>query len=352
MIIYEIIYHIYLYKLNLLSAMTSEKKKDRPHYIDLLESGELHNRSLLMEDILRDCTLCPRDCHIDRTKDREGFCRSGDLPIVSGYCVHYGEEPVISGTKGSGTIFFGNCNLRCVFCQNHQISQPAGTLNGDAVSHERLAEIMLKLQEMGCHNINFVSPSHFVAQIVKGIEIAASKGLCIPLVYNSNGYDALPTLKYLDGVIDIYLPDIKYADDRYASTYSKAKDYVRHSRAAILEMKRQVGDLVVDSSGVAIKGLIIRHLVLPNDLADSEESLMFIKEELGRETVISVMSQYFPTHKAVRYPLLSRPIREREYERVLEWLERFELENGWIQDYSSKDYYCPDFEKDYPFVTD
>lgn len=330
--------------------MTSGKRKDRPRYINLLESGELHNRSLLIEDILRDCTLCPRDCHINRTKGKEGFCRSGYLPVVSSYCPHHGEEPVLSGTMGSGTIFFGNCNLRCVFCQNHQISQPAGTLNGEEVSHERLAEVMLELQEMGCHNINFVSPSHFVAQIVKSVEIAASKGLYIPLVYNSNGYDALQTLRYLDGIIDIYLPDIKYADDRYASEYSKAKDYVKHSRAAILEMKRQVGGLVVDSSGVAIKGLIIRHLVLPNDLADSEESLRFIKEEVGMETFMSVMSQYFPAHKAGRYPLLSRPVREREYEMVLEWLDKFGLENGWVQDYSSKDYYCPDFEREQPFV--
>lgn len=322
----------------------------RPRYIDLMESGEIHNRSLLIEDILRDCAICPRDCHIDRISDKEGFCRSGYLPIVSGHCVHHGEEPVLSGTKGSGAIFFGNCNLRCVFCQNHQISQPSGALKGEEVSHERLAEIMLGLQEIGCHNINFVSPSHFAAQIVKSVEIAVSKGLSIPLVYNSNGYDALQTLKYLDGIIDIYLPDIKYADDSCASEYSNAKDYVRHSRAAILEMKRQVGDLVVDSSGVAIRGLIIRHLVLPNELAGSEESLRFIKEEVGSGTFISVMSQYFPTHKADRYPLLSRPIRSREYERALEWLERFGLENGWIQDYSSKDYYCPDFEREQPFI--
>jgi putative pyruvate formate lyase activating enzyme len=186
-------------------------------YLDLLQSGELHDRPALLEGMLSDCTLCPRDCRADRTKDEHGFCRSGYLPIVASYCVHHGEEPVISGTRGSGTIFFSYCNLRCVFCQNHQISQPVRTLKKQEVSFERLAEIMLELQAMGCHNINLVSPSHFVAQIVKAVEIAASRGLSIPLVYNSNGYDSVQTLKLLDGIIDIYLPDIKYADDNTAS---------------------------------------------------------------------------------------------------------------------------------------
>ncbi|MBI5194215.1 MAG: radical SAM protein [Nitrospirae bacterium] len=320
-----------------------------PSYFNLLHSGELSRRAAILEDILTDCTLCPRDCRVDRTRDEHGFCRSGYLPIVSSYCAHFGEEPVLSGTRGSGTIFFGNCNLRCVFCQNHQISQPVSSLKKNEVSIDRLAEMMLELQSMGCHNINFVSPSHFPAQIVKAVEIAALEGLRLPLVYNTNGYDSLQTLKLLDGIIDIYLPDIKYSNNKYARQYSKAKDYVRHNRAALIEMKQQVGDLVIDEDGIAVKGILIRHLVLPNDLSDSGESLKFISEEIGRVTYLSTMSQYFPAHKAGKYPLLSRPIREREYEKVLEWLDKYHLENGWVQDYSSKDYYCPDFEREEPF---
>lgn len=320
-----------------------------PGYMKLLETGELRRRVDTLMEILKDCTLCPWDCHVDRTAGKLGVCRSGYLPIVTSYCAHHGEEPVLSGTKGSGTIFFGNCNMRCVFCQNHQISQPTCSLKEDEVSFERLADMMLELQEKGCHNINFVSPSHFPAQIAKSVEIAASKGLRIPLVYNTNGYDALPTLRLLDGIIDIYLPDIKYSDDNVGREYSKVRDYVRHSRAAILEMKRQVGDLIVDKSGIAAKGLIVRHLALPNDLAGSEESLSFISEKVGKDTYMSVMSQYFPTHKAADYPLISRPISHREYEKVLEWLDNFGLENGWVQEHSSKDYYRPDFDKDEPF---
>jgi len=341
-----------------------------PGYLKLLKTGELHKRAEDLMAVLKDCTLCPRDCHADRTVGKVGYCRSGYLPIVSSYCAHFGEEPVISGTKGSGTIFFGNCNLRCVFCQNHQISQasssPAPTplpsprreegdfynktsLKEDEVGFERLADIMLELQSLGCHNINFVSPSHFAAQIVKAVDIAASKGLTIPLVYNTNGHDSLDTLRLLDGIIDIYLPDIKYSDEHAALEYSKAGDYVEHSRSAVIEMKRQVGDLIVDSSGIAVKGLIVRHLVLSNDLAGSEESLRFISEKVGKNTFMSVMSQYFPTHKAAEYPLVSRPISHREYERVLEWLDRFGLENGWVQEHSSRDYYRPDFEKEKPF---
>jgi len=322
----------------------------KPKYLSLLESGELHDRALALEKGLRDCTLCPRECRVDRVKGEQGFCCSGHLPIVESYCAHHGEEPVLSGTRGSGTIFFGRCNLRCVFCQNHQISQPAGSVEKYEVSVERLAAIMLELQALGCHNINFVSPSHFAAQIVRGVEIAASKGLCVPLVYNTNGYDSIHTLRLLEGVIDIYLPDLKYSHDRAALKYSKVKDYVRHARPAIVEMKRQVGDLVVDADGIAIKGLIVRHLVLPNDLAGSEEGLRFIRNEVGAETFISTMSQYFPAHKAGKYPFVSRPINPREYEKVLGWLDRFGLENGWVQDYSSKDYYCPDFEREQPFL--
>jgi len=323
-----------------------------PGYLKLLKTGELHERADALMALLRNCTLCPRDCHVDRTAGRLGYCHSGYLPIISSYCAHYGEEPVLSGRKGSGTIFFGNCNLRCVFCQNHQISQPEGSLKEKEAGFERLAEMMLELQAQGCHNINFVSPSHFAAQIVKAVDIAASKGLRIPLVYNTNGYDSLGTLRLLEGIIDIYLPDIKYSDNNAALEYSKVADYVEHSRGAIVEMKRQAGDLIIDSEGIAQRGLIVRHLVLPNDLAGSRESLRFISEKVGKETYISVMSQYFPTHKAAEYPLISRPISFLEYEKVLEWLDSFGLENGWMQEHSSRDFYQPDFDKDNPFGGD
>ena len=323
-----------------------------PGYLKLLKTGELHERADALMALLRNCTLCPRDCHVDRTAGRLGYCRSGYLPIISSYCAHHGEEPVLSGRKGSGTIFFGNCNLRCVFCQNHQISQPVSSLKEKEVGFETLADMMLELQSQGCHNINFVSPSHFAAQIVKAVDIAASKGLRIPLVYNTNGYDSLGTLRLLEGIIDIYLPDIKYSDNNAALEYSKVADYVEHSRGAIVEMKRQAGDLVIDSEGIAQRGLIIRHLVLPNDLAGSRESLRFISEKVGKETYISVMSQYFPTHKSAEYPLISRPISFREYEKALEWLHSFGLENGWTQEHSSRVFYQPDFDKDKPFGGD
>ncbi|MBI4745429.1 MAG: radical SAM protein [Deltaproteobacteria bacterium] len=323
-----------------------------PGYLKLLKTGELNKRAERLMVILKDCTLCPRDCHLDRAAGKVGYCRSGYLPIISSYCAHHGEEPALSGRKGSGTIFFGNCNLSCVFCQNHQISQPACSLKEKEVGFERLADIMLELQTQGCHNINFVSPSHFAAQIIMAVDIAASKGLRIPLVYNTNGYDSLDTLRFLEGIIDIYLPDIKYSDDNAALEYSKVGDYVEHSRAAILEMKRQVGGLVIDSEGIAQRGIIVRHLVLPNDLAGSEESMRFIAEKVGRKTYLSLMSQYFPTHKAAEYPLISRPISSREYEKALEWLDSFGLEKGWVQEHSSRDYYRPDFGKKEPFEGD
>ncbi|OGW05353.1 MAG: radical SAM protein [Nitrospinae bacterium RIFCSPLOWO2_01_FULL_39_10] len=320
-----------------------------PHYLNLFKTGELHERAVQLDSILSNCTLCPRNCRINRKDGEIGFCRSGYLPIVSSYCVHHGEEPVLSGNRGSGTIFFGNCNLRCIFCQNHQISQPEKSRRDKEISFERLADIMIELQSKGCHNINLVSPSHFAAQIVKALEIAAEKGLKIPLVYNTNSYESLYTLKLLDGIIDIYLPDIKYSDDDNSFDYSRAEDYVRYSRTAILEMKRQVGNLIIDTHGIAIRGLIIRHLVLPNDIAGSKESLEFISREIGRETFLSIMSQYFSTHKAKENILLSNSLTEAEYERVIDYLDMFGLENGWIQEYSSRDYYRPDFHKDEPF---
>jgi len=315
----------------------------QPSYIRLYETGELLERVEKLEAMLESCDICPHDCKVNRLKNEVAWCFSGYLPIVSSYCPHFGEEPVLSGTKGVGNIFFGNCNMRCVYCQNYQISQNGKEERKNEVSFERLAEMMLELQEKGCHNIGFVSPTHFVPQLVKALAIAVEKGLYLPLVYNTNAYDSVEVLKLLDGIIDIYLPDIKYSENETAWQYSKIKYYPKHARSAIKEMHRQVGSELVMENGLLKRGLIIRHLVLPNDVAGSMDSLQWIGDELGRDIAISVMAQYYPTNKANDIILLSRRIRESEYEHVLSILEKLELENGWVQEFESQDYYKPDF---------
>ncbi|MFA5367997.1 MAG: radical SAM protein [Dehalococcoidia bacterium] len=325
-----------------------------PGYIALFRSGELERRAQALEARLVCCDICPRKCKVNRLEDERGFCRSGRLPIVASVCAHRGEEPVLSGTNGSGTIFFGNCNMRCAYCQNYQISQNWRSQKSNEIQCKSLAENMIRLQDdLKCHNINFVSPSHFVPQIVRALVEAVPMGLHIPIVYNTGGYDSLDTLKELDGIVDIYLPDIRYADDSVAKRYSQAKDYVENNRAAIKEMYRQVGDLVVDENGLARRGLIVRHLILPNTLAGSEESLEWIAKELSPSVTVSVMSQYSPQHKAPHIPLLSRRISPTEYESVLKSLSNLGMENGWIQELESSDHYLPDFErKSHPFDTD
>ena len=297
------------------------------------------------------CNICPHDCGNNRLKNEISRCYSGYLPIVSSYTPHFGEEPALVGTHGVGNIFFGNCNLRCVYCQNYLISQNYKEEAKNEVSFERLAEMMLELQERGCHEIGFVSPTHFVPQIVKSVEIAASRGLHLPLIYNTNAYDSVEVLQLLDCVIDIYLPDLKYSDDDMGYQYSKIKGYPRHARAAIKEMHRQVGsELIIGEDGLVKRGLIIRHLVLPNDIADSKSALKWVHNELGRHTTLSVMSQYFPTHRALTMPLVDRKIRQGEYERVLAMLETLEMDHGWAQEYEASEYYKPEFEdRDRPF---
>ncbi len=314
------------------SARTSaiQDKDNYPSYRRLLKSGELEKRVEEAYKRLESCNLCPWRCGVNRLKnEKRGVCRSGLNPMVSSYNLHFGEEPVLSGTRGSGTIFFTNCTLRCVFCQNFPISQLGA---GKEYSVEELAEMMLELQAKGAHNINFVTPSHFIAQILKATLIAAEKGLSIPLVYNTSGYDAVDALRLLDGVVDIYLPDIKYSDNRVAKKYSRAKNCVEVNRAALKEMHRQVGDLVVDEEGIAVRGLIIRHLVLPNGLAGTKEAMEFIAKELSPNTVVSLMSQYFPAHKAHDYPELSRSITAEEYLEAIKYLEEAGLRRGWIQE--------------------
>ncbi|HUI29462.1 MAG TPA: radical SAM protein [Candidatus Acidoferrales bacterium] len=315
-----------------------------PSYIRLYESGELERRINILDEMLSSCNICPLDCRVNRTKGEIARCYSRYLPIVSSYCPHFGEEPPLVGTRGAGNIFFGNCNLRCVYCQNYQISQNYKNEIKNEVSCERLAEIMIELQNKGCHNIGLVSPTHFVPQILKSVSIAIEKGLHLPLIYNTNAYDSVDVLRLLDGVIDIYLPDLKYGYDYDGYSYSKVKEYPRFARLAVKEMHRQVGsELVFGNDDLLKRGLVIRHLVLPNDIAGSEETLKWISEELGKDTALSIMSQYYPTNKADAVVLLDRRIRESEYERVLALLDKYGLENGWMQNFESQDYYKPDF---------
>jgi putative pyruvate formate lyase activating enzyme len=271
---------------------------------------ELRERAEAALASLESCDICPRACGVNRLAGELGYCRSGRLARVSSFTPHFGEEAPLVGTHGSGTIFMTGCNLRCVFCQNYDISHLG---EGREVSPEKLAEMMICLQEGGCHNINFVTPTHFVPQILEALCEAAAMGLLVPLVYNSGGYDSVETLRLLDGIFDIYMPDAKYGTDSTAKKYSDAPDYTRIMKAAIREMHRQVGPLEVDDDGVAIQGLLVRHLVLPENLAGTAEVVRFLAEEVSPETYLNVMAQYHPCYKAYSYPELSRPITLREY---------------------------------------
>jgi putative pyruvate formate lyase activating enzyme len=315
-----------------------------PGYIDLYRSGELERRAGALEERLSACDICPRECRVNRLEGKRGFCHSARLPIVASVGAHHGEEPVLSGRRGSGTIFLGNCNMRCVYCQNYQISQDYKAQRRNEVETRVLAENMLYLQdELSCHNINFVSPSHFVPQIVRAILEAVPLGLRLPLVYNSSGYDSVATLRELDGIISIYLPDLRYASNKWGRRFSKAPDYVERSRAAIEEMYRQVGNLVVDEANIAQKGLIVRHLILPNGIAGSRDSLGWLVREVSPQVAVSLMSQYFPAHRAPRIPRLSRPITFEEYNEVVKLVEELGMENGWLQGMGASKIYRPDF---------
>ena len=319
----------------------------QPSYLRLLETGELHNRVERLMQMLECCRVCPRDCDNNRLNDELAACYSGLLPIVSSYTPHFGEEPALTGRRGAGNVFFGLCNLRCVYCQNYQISQTFKEQHKNQISFERLAEIFLELQEHGCHNINWVSPTHFAPQLAKSLLLAAEHGLRLPVVYNTNAYDSVEVLRLLDGIVDIYLPDLKYSDNEMGREYSKVKGYVEHSRAALKEMFRQTGDtLVYDENGLLKRGLVIRLLVLPNDIGGIYESLKWIRKELSPKVAVSLMAQYFPTNKVTleRYPLISRKIRWTEWLEAIDHLEQFEMEEGWLQDYNSAaEYYRPDF---------
>jgi len=303
----------------------------RPSYLALHERGVLRQRVDDAWRRLSACDLCPRCCGVDRTAGQVGYCQSDDHARVASHNVHRGEEPPISGTRGSGTIFFSNCTARCLFCQNYPISQ-SGV--GTRVTPTQLAGMMLELQRQGCHNINLVTPTHYVPQILRAVLVAAGRGLTIPLVYNTSGYDRVETLRLLDGLVDVYLPDAKYADDDVARRLSDFRGYVSANRAALLEMRRQVGDgLVLDDDGIALRGMLIRHLVLPGGLSQTREVLRWIARNLSEQTWISLMSQYFPAHKAVRDPVLGRRLYRREYAEARRALADLGMNEGWCQEY-------------------
>jgi putative pyruvate formate lyase activating enzyme len=282
-----------------------------PAYVALMRSGELERRVEAARQHLAACDLCAWECGVDRLSDAIGFCKTGRWAKVSSAFPHMGEEDPLRGRRGSGTIFFANCNLRCQYCQNYDISQLG---KGQPVRAEEIAAMMLQLQRMGCHNINFVSPSHVVAQIIEALSLAAQAGLRIPLVYNTGGYDSMAALTLLNGLVDIYMPDIKYADSAIGQKYSKVKDYAAHNQAAVKEMHRQVGDLVMDEDGIALRGLLVRHLVLPGGLAGTAEVARFLAEDISRDTYINLMGQYRPEYKARTEDMgpLSRPVSAEE----------------------------------------
>jgi putative pyruvate formate lyase activating enzyme len=293
-----------------------------PGYLSLLANGELSRRVDAAYARLESCDLCPLCCGVDRTQGELGVCQTGERAQVSSYGPHPGEERPLSGWRGSGTIFFARCNLRCVYCQNADISQHS---SGQEVSPIELAATMLELQGRGCHNINLVSPSHVVPQILAAVELAAQRGLTRPIVYNTGGYDSLETLALLDGVVDIYMPDMKYGDADVAFKYSKVRDYPQVNQAAVLEMQRQVGDLRLDEDEIAWRGLLVRHLVLPGGLAGSALIFKFLAEEVSKNVYLNIMAQYRPAYRAHQSPELNRRIRPEEYRQAVALAQRYGL---------------------------
>lgn len=275
-----------------------------------LPRAELWKRVRQAEEILRECTLCPRACRTDRRSGEAGFCNTGDRLLVSSWGPHFGEERPLVGRFGSGTIFFSRCNLGCVFCQNWTISHQG---EGEEISFEKLARIMLDLQAGGCHNINFVTPTHQMPMILRSLALAAEEGLNLPVVYNCGGYESLEALEILDGIVDIYMPDFKYSDPEMALRHSDAKDYPRKAKVALKEMHRQVGDLQTDERGIAVRGLLVRHLVLPGGIAGTAEVTRFIAKEISGNTYVNIMDQYYPCCKASEYPPLDRRVTGKEF---------------------------------------
>lgn len=304
-----------------------KENKEYPSYLNLFKSGELEERVRILLEKLKNCDICPRKCEVNRTREEKGFCRTGRYAIVSSYNLHFGEEPPISGYRGSGTIFFSFCNLSCIFCQNWTISHLG---EGYEVSPFELKEVMLQLQSAGAHNLNLVTPTHIVPQFMEALYLAIKEGFSLPIVYNSSGYDSVETLKLLDGVIDIYMPDAKYGENRWAEKLSGAKDYVEVSGEALKEMYRQVGEFKIDSEGIGKSGVLVRHLILPENLASSFKVLDFLKENLPG-ALVAILSQYWPSYNALKYPQLGRRITLKEYEEVANYAKKIKLKNLYLQ---------------------
>lgn len=284
-------------------------------YIELFDSGELAKRVEIAAAILHKCQLCPHKCNVDRINGERGQCHTPKLAAVSSYGPHFGEEAPLVGTKGSGTIFFTNCNLSCIYCQNYSISQLG---EGTYVNKHEIAEMMLSLQTMGCHNINLVSPSHVVPQILEALQVAVEDGLHLPLVYNTGGYDSLKTLRILDGIVDIYMPDMKYADQTTAERLSNARNYPIINHIAVKEMYRQVGTLKINEEGIATRGLLVRHLLLPHNLAGTRETIKYIAKEISADSYLNIMAQYRPCYKAYEIPELRRSLSMAEFRAAIE----------------------------------
>lgn len=297
-----------------------------PSYLNITRKEWQKKISLALK-MLTNCIICPKKCMSKRLQDQKnGFCRLGRYAVISSFHPHFGEEKPLVGSRGSGTIFFAHCNLACKYCQNFDISQ----LDlGKEVNKKRLAEIMIKLQNLGCHNINFVTPSPNVPQILEALPFAIKMGLEIPLVYNTSSYDAIPSLKLLDGIVDIYMPDTKYSDDRISIKYSSAPNYFQVMKGVIKEMHHQVGDLVIEN-GIAKRGLLVRHLVLPNNLAGSEKIFSFLSNEISKNTFLNIMDQYYPYFKAEKYPEIARSIKRKEFEKVLTLAQKAGLKRLYL----------------------
>ena len=301
----------------IVSTSTQARTSLRSAYVSLWESGELAGRVERALGTLRDCVLCPRDCHVNRLADKFAVCRSGRYVRVSSHFLHFGEEDCLRGTRGSGTIFFAGCNLRCVFCQNFEVSWQ---VEGEITSPAKFATMMLQLQQRGCHNINLVTPEHVVPQILEGLLTAVEGGLRLPLVYNTSAYDSLDSLKLMDGVVDIYMPDFKFWDPEMARRYLRAPNYPEAARRAIKEMHRQVGSLKLDEGGVALRGLLVRHLVMPGQIAGTREIMHWIAEELGPDTYVNIMPQYYPAGKVsdMEHAEINRGLTHEEFQQALQ----------------------------------
>ena len=288
------------------------------------------------------CEICPRKCKVNRNNNQIGWCKSTDRVKIGLYSTHYFEEPCISGDKGSGTVFFSNCTMNCIFCQNYEISQLG---KGKEISIEELANIFIKQQEKGVHNINLVTPTSYVYQIIEAIKIAKAKGLNIPIVYNTNGYENIETIKALNGYVDVYLPDLKYAEEKLATEYSGAKNYFEVATKAIKEMIKQVGNIKLNEDGIIQKGVIIRHLVLPNHIENSKKVLLWIKQNLPNDIYVSIMAQYFPTYKAKENQKLNRKLTKKEWKQIEKYVEEIDIENGFIQELGDhEEEYVPKWE--------